>query len=154
MDDILSKEEVGELLDRDELEIIFDIEDDSVKQLGKGVNMTEFAKIVKEKYARKEEKPLYSKLINISSEDIKHLTDVHYSSVEKAEGAISVLTSAIKIRYRINEKEAEMYTGIYDGHIYVFDIYESAYNPECVFIRPMKLNVLRRISNVEILDGF
>lgn len=41
MDDILSKEEVGELLDRDELEIIFDIEDDSVKQLGKGVNMSE-----------------------------------------------------------------------------------------------------------------
>lgn len=116
--------------------------------------MTEFAKIVKEKYARMEEKPLYSKLINISSEDIKHLTDVHYSSVEKAEDAISVLTSAIKIKYKINGKEAEMYTGIYDGHIYVFDIYESAYNPECVFIRPMKLNVLRRIGNVEILDGF
>lgn len=113
--------------------------------------MTEFAKIIKEKYAHMEDDKLNSKLNNISFDEVKFVTDHGYSTVKSAENAIVEYTSAIKIPYRINGKEVEVYTGIYDGHIYIFDVYESSYTHK-IFVSVSKLNMLRRCNNIEILD--
>lgn len=113
--------------------------------------MTEFAKIIKEKYAHMEEKPLYTKLNDLTFEEVRFITDQNYSTVKSAENAVAEYTSATKIKYKINGKDVEIYTGIYDGHIYVFDIYESSYTHRKL-ICVSKLNMLRRCNDIEILD--
>ena len=92
------------------------------------------------------------KINNVTFEEITFLTSVPYTSKESAEECIKKYSSATKIKYKINGKEVEIYTGMYEGKIYVFDIYTSPYIPEYVLIHPTELDVLKHTNNIEILN--